>query len=291
MQIRRGAVALTALFSAGLSAGCSSSGDSAYDATCRIEYVSVGGEASSRYDLVTIETDGSTVTRLIFDEGGAVPNRAIYYYHDAEGRLVVEALDDAANGDIEARMDADASLTDDITPLIVDTNLRDGAVDALQLSIPLPTSTIGPWNPARLFYTIPCDQGRAESREINAQRVEVDVFDDDPEDEDGVPEASFAIDRTPEGVVQGWSVDVGSDGTLDDIATVTYDTDGLVTRVEWARPNEVLGDVYASARYIYDTDGRLFAYVSDADGDGVADNEIRYSAGCFAPSGSTTGGQ
>ena len=42
----------------------------------------------------------------------------------------------------------------------------EGAVDAIQLSIDLPTSRIGTWNPARMFYTVPCDQGSASTRDI-----------------------------------------------------------------------------------------------------------------------------
>ncbi len=258
--------------------GCDNGG--AFPDVCRIDYRLVLGEPSSRFDLLFVEDDG-TVVRAIHDEGGNRPNRAIYYGFD-NGRLIVEALDDRANGDIEARLDAAAPLGDDIVPYWVDTDLQDGAVDAIQLSIDLPTSRIGTWNPARMFYTVPCDQGSASTRDIADGRSEILLDAGD----DGTPDTIMRVQRTDDGVIQGWLIDSDADGTTDDIATVRYNDDGLAEEIVWTRPGLVLGEIYAAATFVYDTDGNLYAYQLDDDGDDVVDTEITYSSACWAQEGS-----
>ncbi len=258
-----------------LMAGC---GKQAEDPTsdCRIDYELISGEPSARFDLVFVSPDERVVTRTVHETGDA-PTRAIYYYFDAAGLLQVEAMDTDLDGDIDARLDAGAVLGGLVTPFTVDAVVDDDALDGVQLSVALPSSMIGPWNPARLYYQASCDQGDFTADPINAEQLNVrlDVNDD------GEPDGNMAVQYGADGRLQTWTVDSDGDGRAEHISNVSYDDGGRVTEVFWTEPNQFLGDLYILGRYQYDRYGMLYAYELDGDADGTIDHRVTYSAGCF----------
>jgi hypothetical protein len=253
--------------------GCSKSGDN----VCRIDYERVAGEPSSRVDEVYALEGGRILVREIRPQGRGSDKQAIYYYFDADGRLEIEALDTDANGDIEARMDVRPSIGRSITPYAVDLEVQDGQVDSLQISMRLPTSLVGSWNPGRVYYQIPCDQGRAEVGTPDTNTEVIDFYLDDTDEVRTQMRIQYADDGRP----LGWTIDTNMDGEANDYATFTYNDRNQIREVYWTRPGKFMGDTYTLARYTYDTDGRLYAWEADMDGDGTWENRITYSSACF----------
>lgn len=246
---------------------------------CRADYLLVAGQPSTRFDVFT--RDGDAVVRALHPDGARRSSSAIYYYFDADGRLSLEALDDRFNGDIEARMDGQPRLFEVLTPYIVDMDLQDDSTDALQLSLEVPTSLVlGAYNPGRLLYQLPCDQEATSTEDApgGGRRV---LFTPVGPFTEGAPGATMDVIFDPQGRPARWAVDDNSDGVVDDVASIYYNEFGLVTEVSWLRSGRFLGKSYATSRWTYDTQGRLYEFESDADGDGQVDNRVRYSAPCF----------
>lgn len=243
---------------------------------CRIDYELVDGAPSARYDLIFLGESGNTVTRTVH-EAGEVPTRAIYYVFDDDGDLVVEAMDTDMDGELDARLDAGDLLGGLVTPYSVDALIEDNALDGVQLSIPLPSSPIGPWNPARVYYQVACDQGDFVADAINEEQLNIGLDVDD----DGSVDGGMALQFGADGLLQTWTVDADGDGVSDHVATIDYDDGGRVTEVFWNAPRDFLGEVYILARYTYDAYGMLYSYELDSDADGEFDHRITYSAGCF----------
>jgi hypothetical protein len=247
------------------------------DDVCTIRYELVGGEPSSRRDEIFVGPDGQWVSRAVYSEGQSAPDEAIYLWFDGSGQTMVEAWDRGADGALEARSDAQPQIAGFITPFAVDLDSLSDGVDLLQFSVDLPSSRIGPWNPTRIYWQAPCDQGQATvvSQGAGRDRVELNA-DDDPE-----AEAVLNVERSADGVLQAWTVDRDNDGEADDTATLVYNDRGQIREVYWTRPGFFLGDTYVQSRFIYDTEGRLFRWDSDGDGDGLIDTRLTYSASCF----------
>lgn len=260
--------------SAALVACNSNSGDGD---VCTIQYELVAGEPSERFDEIFVSPDGSWVSRAIHSNGQNEPDEAIYLWFDGSGQTMVEAWDRGADGALEARSDARPRIAGFITPFAVDLDSLSEGVDLLQFSVDLPSSRIGPWNPTRIFWQAPCDQGEASvvSQGEGRDRVELNA-DNDPE-----AEAVLNVERSAAGALQAWTVDRNNDGEPDDTATLVYNDRGQIREVYWTRPGFFLGDTYSQSRFIYDTDGRLFRWDSDGDGDGLVDTRLTYSASCF----------
>jgi len=246
---------------------------------CRIDYDLINGEPSERYDILHIVQDGDVVVRQIFDDASGVPSRAIYYYFDGAGSPVVEALDEGANGDIEARLDAQPTIGGFITPYAVDTDVQSEGVDTYQFSVELPSSLIGPYNPARVFFQLPCDLSTAEVEPLGDRRVRVTFSAEFRGEEEEV--AKMVIATGAQNQPLEWSVDTNGDGEPNDIATIRYNELGLVREVLWARTGLSFGNMYVRSRFIYDTDGNLYTYETDATGSGRFDHRIVYSSGCY----------
>ena len=86
---------------------------------------------------------------------------------------------------------------------------------------------------------------------------------------------------TDDGRPSGWTIDTSMDGEPNDYATFTYNDRNQIREVFWTRPGQFLGDTYTRARYTYDTQGRLYAWEADLNGDGAWENRITYSTACF----------
>lgn len=271
----RTTAAIAALVS--LLAACHSGGG-AGDDVCAIRYELVAGQPSQRVDRIWVADDGRSVARSVDTGGDGVPDEAIYLWFDGSGDPLVEALDIGADGAIEARSDAQPRIADVITPFVVDLDTLSDGVDLLQLSIDLPSSTIGPWNPTRITYQLPCDQGAAAvvSTGEGRDRIGLDA------DGDGDPETVLNIERGEDGALRGWTVDTDGDGEPNDTATLVYNDRSQIREVYWTRPGFFLGDTYVQSRFIYDTSGHLYRWDSDSDGDGLLDTRIVYGAACFA---------
>lgn len=276
MKLHRG-TAVAALCGVALApaAGCGHRDEPS--SACRIRYERTEGEPSRRVDELFLSDDGLTLTRTVYRDGEGVPDEAIYYLFDTEGRLLLEALDDGADGDIDARLDQGELLNDRISNRIIDRLIDDNTIDGIQTSIDLPTSPIGPWNPARLFFQVPCDQGRATLSDLDEDTVRIAL------DSDADPEADtvMTVQHNEQGYPQSWLIDRDLDGIPEDSATVLYNPAGQVVSVEWLRQGTFLGNIYTTARYTYDRDGYLYSYSADSDGDGEDDERVVYSAGCF----------
>lgn len=272
---RKGVRGGTAVLLCSLLGGCRCGGDTP-SSECRIDYELLHGEPSPRFDLVFVSEDGRTVTRTVHETGDA-PTQAIFYYFDADGRLEVEALDRDLDGELDARLDAGPPLGGLVTPYSVDAVIDDGALDGVQLSMDLPSSTIGPWNPARVYFQVACDQGDFVPEPINDEQLRIGM---DPDD-DGEIEGGMALQFGQDGRLQTWTIDGDGDRQTDHVATIDYDEGGRVREVFWNQPKDFLGEVYILARYTYDAYGMLYAYELDSDADGAFDHRITYSAGCF----------
>lgn len=244
---------------------------------CRIDYELVGGNPSERFDILYATDGGRRIVREIYAEGRGSDLQAIYYYFNDAGLLEIEALDTDANGDIEARMDVRPAIGRALVPYAVDLEVQDGQVDALQISMRLPSALVGAWNPGRIYYQIPCDQGRAE---VSSPSSDVEVIDFYLDNTDDV-RTRMTVTYTDDGRPTGWTIDTNMDGEANDYASFTYNDRGQVREVFWTRPGTFMGDTYVLARYTYATDGTLYSWEADMNGDGVWENRITYSSPCF----------
>lgn len=251
---------------------------------CRIDYPLLNGEPGVRYDLLYPAEDGRSLARTVYAEGGSEPTSAIFYYFDDAGALVIEALDSDLDGVIDARLDAGERLVDLITPYTVDAKIEDGNIDGVQFSVEAPSSRIGPWNPARIYFQTPCDQGDFVAEPEGPLAVDILLDQDD----DGESDGGMAMQFSEDGRITLWTVDSSGDGTPDHVADVRYNQRGQVDEVRWTQTGQFFGTTYIVATYTYDAYGDLYAYELDAEADGVVDHRITYSSGCYPNSG---GGQ
>jgi len=246
---------------------------------CRIDYELVAGEPSDRYDILHVAQGGDVVVRQVFEDGAAAPVRAIYYYFEGPGNPVIEALDEGARGDIEARLDAQPMLGGLILPYAVDTNVQEEGIDTFQFSMELPSSMIGPYNPARIFFQLPCDLSTVEMEELGDRRLRLSFVTDLLGEEEVV--AKMVVATGAQNQPLEWTVDTNGDGEPNDVATIRYNELGLVREVIWARTGLSFGNMYVRSRFIYDSDGNLYRYETDATGSGTFDHAITYSSGCY----------
>jgi hypothetical protein len=254
------------------------------ETVCALVYDRVGGEPSPRRDVLTFDRSRGVLVREIFPEGIQRPRLgAIYYYFNEEGQVILEALDNDANGDIEARLDAQPPVFGVLTPYIVDLDLQDGTTNALQLSLDVPTAPIAGWNPARLFFQLPCDQVPETLTTLEDGREEVTFLRADNQQ----PLTRMVLQRTDFGAVESWAIDLNLDGRFDEQMTARYAPDQRIIEAWWVRSNELVGRRYNHARWTYDTDGELYGWELDGNGDGVFEHAMRYTAACARLQGRT----
>jgi hypothetical protein len=293
-------------------------------AICRLDYELINGAESERYDVFEVDQRRNLVTRVSY-LNGSTRDQAIYYYFDDAGNVRLEALDATPFSDIEARLDAQPVLGDVLVPFAVDMNLQDGSIDTAQYSLIVPTSTIGPWNPARIFYQLPCDQDPVSDSIDEATGERTFVFTVDPTTlpaggsstpDEGSADEGSADEGSSEGSAQGgstdpsgpgepgiafppgtrtvmtvsyddegrpvlWAIDIDGDGVPNDTATLTYNELGLISELYWTRPGRFFGQVYSRGRWTYDTDGKLYSFELDANGDLAYESRAIYHETCF----------
>lgn len=267
---------------------------------CRIDYELVGGAPSERFDVLEVDRRRNLVTRASYPDGGAL-TEAIYYHFDEGGHLRIESLDRRANGDIEARLDGQDPVLDVLVPYAVDINLQDGAIDSAQYSLLVPTSMIGPWNPARIFYQLPCDQSVVSATGTGTEERTVILEATLPEGSgQGASEGSaeegsagagsgfppgtrtvMTLQFDAENRPLRWDIDLDGDGRANDTAVLVYNELGFISELYWLRPGQFFGQIYARGRWIYDTEGKLYSFELDADGDRTFESRAIYSAACF----------
>ena len=297
---------------------------------CRIDYELIAGEPSERFDVFEVDRGRNVVTRLSYPDGRS-GSEAIYYFFDDAGNMRLESLDRRANGDIEARLDAQEVIGGVLVPYTVDMNVQDGAIDLAQYSLIVPTTRIGPWNPARIFYQLPCDQNPASESVDPATGERTIVFEADlsrlptpptPPTPDadgsaetpgdgstdegsgqegsgqgdpsepsgpGEPGTSFppgtrtvmTISYDEAGRAARWAIDTNGDSIPNDTAVLTYNELGYISELYWTRPGRFFGQVYSRGRWTYDTEGKLYAFELDANGDLTYESRAIYHEVCF----------
>lgn len=255
-----------------LAAGVFGCGKDGASDLCTIEYELLGRAASDRQDVVIVGDEEGAIKRLVREEGDDVTAAIYYRFVGDEVSPVAEELDDRDNGRVNARLTRTQRLVDLIDIYQVDADTDDDQLDTVQISVQLPTSSFGPWAPARVFYAMNC----GPDVDITAERVGdiVTLLVDIGRDGEVDTEMRFYVVN---GGLTGWVIDHGIDGIIDARAVIGYTSDGLVETVTWRdwefRPTHI-------GRWAYEG-GVLRTYEEDARGDGEVDNRIAYSAQCF----------
>lgn len=267
------------LFAVGF--GLSTSGckdDPSFEApTCRIEYPRINGEPSPRYDLLYPSADGRTLTRVVYDNGGDTETRWQYYAFGEDGRLAVEAMDSDLDGELNARLDGQERLLGLVTPFTVDARIEDGAIDGVQFSLDLPSSRIGLWEPARIYFQTSCDLGDFVPIAEGPKQLRVAL----DQDGDATYDGSLNFQWTEDDQLQTFTADLDGDGASDHVATLTYNPRGQVQEVRWRETGEYFGEQYILGSYTYDAFGNLYSYAVDLDADGEPEHQITYSLECY----------
>lgn len=245
--------------------------------TCRIEYPLLNGEPSARYDLLYPSADGRTLTRVVYDNGGDTETRWQYYAFDEDGRLAVEALDSDLDGELNARLDGQERLLGLVTPFTVDARIEDGAIDGVQFSLDLPSSRIGLWEPARIYFQTSCDLGDFVPEAEGPKQLRVALDQDGDDTFDG----SLNFQWTEDDQLQTFTADLDGDGASDHVATITYNPRGQVQEVRWRETGQYFGEQYILGSYTYDAFGNLYSYAVDLDADGAPEHQITYSLECY----------
>lgn len=83
------------------------------------------------------------------------------------------------------------------------------------------------------------------------------------------------------GATMRQEVDVGADGSIDELIVATHDTRGAV--LSWLVDQHADGTWDRSLFYRYDDAGRRVHAEADLDGDGAADTEMSFDPPCEAP--------
>lgn len=258
-----------------MSMSCSSKDSEVDKGICRIDYELVGGESSARFDLLK-RTSAGHLTRGVYGNGRDL-TEAIHYRFDEGGQLVSEILDLGATGSSDARLDLTNALPRRVSAFQVDADTTDGDLDVVQLSIELPTPPIGPWQPARVFYQLPCSKNREiiGTMDLGWYVISISSF-----DEEGVRRQSDASYVTYDdmGRPTRWDIDLGGNWEINQFATVSYNALGWVEEVIWHHGEDER--ILSSSRFEYDDSGRLRTNAMDVNGDGEFDHRIRYGAQC-----------
>lgn len=257
--------------------GACRDGGSSEPAVCRIDYELLNGEPGQRYDLLYPSLDGRTLTRVVYDNGGNTETRWQYYAFDDSGRLAVEAMDSDLDGELDARLDGQERLIDLVTPLTVDARIEDGNLDGVQFSLDLPSSRIGSWEPARIYFQTSCDLGDFNPIPEGPKQLRVELDQDGDDTFDG----TLAFQWTEDDRLQVMTADLNDDGVTDHAAILTYNERGQISEVRWRKDGEYFGQEYVRGSYTYDAFGNLYSYEVDIDADGEAEHRITYSLDCY----------
>ncbi|MFT4705150.1 MAG: hypothetical protein ACI81R_002858 [Bradymonadia bacterium] len=260
-----------------LSSGCKKDEVVVEGGDCRIDYPLLDGLEGVRYDLVSVASGGREITRMVYDNGGDTPTRAIFYLIGEDGRVLTEAMDNDLDGAIDARLDAGTMLGNLVQPLSVDAVLSDGNIDGVQLSLDLSSSRIGLWQPARIFFQTPCDLGDFDVVEEGPKQLDIGL----DKDNDGERDGSMTMQWSPDDAFQFWNLDLDGDGDPDQMATLLYDDNRQVTETRWRFAGDFFGDIYVNGFYRYDRYGNLYSFELDDGGDGIIDHRVTYSLACY----------
>lgn len=240
---------------------------------CQIRYLKLGAATSKRVDLL-LQPDTSVVKRLVREEGDEDTGAIFYRFDDTGASALLHELDSENDGTIDSIMERTDRLVDRIDLYQVDAIADDGLVDSLQVSIPLETGGhFGGWQPARMFYTIPCGPAHELVAEEDQGVVTIGV----DLNEDGTVDGEMRIAFEGE-AVSTWTVDNNLDGQIDFRGRAQYRDDGSIERVEWR--DWSFGAV-AISTFGYDESGRLITFEEDMNGDGTIENELEYAAVCW----------
>jgi len=240
---------------------------------CQIRYLQLGAAPSDRVDLL-IEPETQVVKRLVREDGDEDTAAIFYRFDDPEVSALLHELDSENDGTIDSIMERSDRLVDRIDLYQVDAIADDGLVDSLQVSVPLETGgDFAGWQPARMFYTIPCGPSHELVAEEDAGIVSITV----DLNEDGSVDGEMRLVFRGE-AVSTWTVDNNGDGIVDFRGRAEYREDGKVERVEWR--DWELAPV-AISTFDYDEDGRLVGFREDMNGDDVIENELEYAAVCW----------
>ncbi len=241
---------------------------------CEIDFERLGGEASSRLDIL-LAADINTYKRIV-QEDGAGQSAAIYYrYADDDANSYRAEELDADNDDaLDASMVRSERLFDLIDLYQVDAIADDDMVDSLQVSVGVPSSAFGKWNPARAYYTLACGPSHSvyASEDAGLITLEIDLNDDGTID---IWMRMFFID----GQLQRWVVDNKLDDIIDFRATPTYDDLGRITSLEW---QDWEFSSVSRSEWSYDDNG-LVTFIEDSNGNAIPDHIVHFSAGCWDP--------
>lgn len=240
---------------------------------CQIRYRQLGAVPSSRVDLL-VQPDTSVVKRIVREEGSEDTGAIFYRFDDTGASALLHELDAEKDGSIDSIMERTDRLVDRIDLYQVDAIADDGLVDSLQVSVPLETGgDFGGWQPARMFYTIPCGPAHQLVAEEDQGVVTIAIDLNEDGTVDGEMRIFFEGDA-----VSTWTVDNNLDGQIDFRGRAQYREDGRVQRVEWR--DWAFGGV-AISTFGYDEDGQLITFTEDMDGDGTIENELEYAAVCW----------
>lgn len=244
---------------------------------CRIDYELLNGEPAQRYDLLYPSLDGETLTRVVYDNGGDSETRWQYYAFNEDGRLAVEAMDSDLDDELDARLDAQGELIGFVTPFSVDARIDDDFIDGIQFSLDLPSSRIGPWEPARIYFQTTCDLGDFNPVPEGPKQLRVEL----DQDADGSFDGTLSFQWTEDNRLQVMTADLNDDGAIDHSAALTYNERGQIQDVRWRRSGEYFGEQYVRGSYTYDAFGNLYSYEVDVDADGAPEHRITYSLDCY----------
>jgi hypothetical protein len=257
-------------------AGCKE--ESPATTECQIEYKMLGAAESNRTDLLLAPSD-EVVKRLVREDGDEDTASIYYRFDNPEFSARVHELDEENDGTIDSTMERSERLVDRIDLYQVDAIADDGLVDSLQVSVPLESNQFGPWNPARMFYTIPCGPSHelTASEDQGLVTIRVDLNEDASVDTE--MRMFFADDK-----ITAWTVDHEIDGVIDFRGKATYRDDGKVASVEWR--NWEFETVSVST-WEYDENGLLVGFQENMNGDDTIENELVYKTACWEGSDET----
>lgn len=239
---------------------------------CQIQYQKLGAADSRRVDLL-FEPEDLVVKRLVREKGEEDTASIFYRFDNPDISAAIHELDDDNDGRIDSTMERNDRLLDRIDLYQVDAVASDDLVDSLQVSVPLKSDQFGPWNPARMFYTIPCGPSHqlTATEDDGLVTILIDL------NEDGTIDAEMKMFFRGDAIT-AWTVDNEQDGVIDFRGKATYRDDGKVQSVEWR--NWEFTPIAVST-WLYDDEGRLIGFEEDMNGDGSIENKLAYTTACW----------
>lgn len=245
---------------------------------CQIKYEKLGAANSNRVDLL-LAPEELVVKRIVRAEGNDDTAAIFYRFDDPAVSALIHELDDDNDGGIDSTMQRSERLLDLIDLYQVDAIADDDLVDSLQVSVPLASNSFGPWNPARMFYTIPCGPSHklTATEDNGLVTIQVDL------NEDGSIDTEMKMFFL-NGAITAWNVDHEQDGVIDFRGKATYGDDGKVQAVEWR--NWEFAPV-AISTWTYNENRQLIGFEENMNGDDVIENKLSYAIACWEDSNAT----